>query len=134
MSVTPASAWKRVTEERTLPSGRVVELRAIDPIEVVMSGGNVPGNLSSFIAKAINGQSTALNLEAQDATFMPELAGRVCKAAFSYPRIVDHNPDYEAGEITLADIPFVDKMDVFSWAFSAGGQRNAAISFPAKQP
>lgn len=130
MTVSPASSWKRITEEHTLPSGRVVELRPIDPIEVVMSSGNVPGNLSSFIAKSMSGKAAALNLEAQDAAFMPELAARVCKAAFINPRIVDHEPDYEAGEIELADIPFVDKMDVFSWAFSAGGQRDAAVAFP----
>ncbi len=134
MTVSPASSWKRVSEEHTLPSGRVVELRRIDPIEVVMSGGNVPGSLSGFIAKAMSGKSAALNLQAEDATFMPELAGRICKAAFVYPRIVDDEPDYDAGEIALADIPFVDKMDVFSWAFSAGGQRNAAEAFPQQQP
>ncbi len=122
---TPASQWKRETEIRQLPSGKVAELKKPDIAGLVMSAGdgNVPSGLvQTFLDAMTNGKPANGAVAApkwkptpEDLPALMRFVDTIITAAFANP-VITAEPDYEAGEIALRDLVTEDKLDVFSWA------------------
>lgn len=128
---TPASAWRKVNELITLPSGKVAELKKPNAISMIIEDGSVPDSLIGIVAGNINGrpQTTAApEYNRGDISGILNLAETICRAAFVSPVIVEDGkqPDYDAGEISIEDVDENDRIFVMNWAFSGGAATNAA--------
>lgn len=123
-AITSAAAWREPREKGfvvTLQSGNTARIRPV-ALDIMIQDGSLPDLLSSLAAKALWTETDIAEIGKVDelAIGMAELFGQVCKAAFLNPRVVDLAEGEELGEdeITLADIDFYDKTEVFQLAIS----------------
>lgn len=124
LQATPASQWKRTTETRQLPSGKVAELQKPDIAGLVMSAGdgNVPNGLVQTFLDAMTSGKPANGAESarwkptpEDLPSLMRFVDTIIIAAFANP-VIAAEPDYDAGQIAMSDLATEDKLDVFSWA------------------
>lgn len=118
---TLAKVWRAPREKGyvvTLGSGNVARIRPV-ALDVMIKNGTLPDLLSSIAAKSLwagEGDVEDIGEGGELAVSMAELFGQVCIASFIIPRIVDDTEDLGDDEITLADICFSDKSEVFQLA------------------
>jgi hypothetical protein len=115
--------WGSTAETKTLPSGKLVQVRKPDIVRLVMEGGeDVPTPLRNQVIESMNanGKRKAAGWQpsAEDLALLSRFMDRVVRAAVVQPRIVPHgeSANYEAGEIEIADIDSNDRMWLFSYA------------------
>jgi hypothetical protein len=134
LQVTPASAWEKQTELVELPSGKVAELQRPDMIDMVLRDGSIPDSLASLVVESITtGARTEWKPTTDELPGIANLLDTLCKACFVYPRVVESEPDYDAGEIALKDVKSIDRMWLMSWAMDGGEEASAARNFSGKQ-
>lgn len=132
LTVTPAAGWKRKTEAVQLPSGNVAELKRPNAISLIMEDDNIPDQLTNFVLGRINGTPDGtIGVENRKPVMM--LARLVAQEAFVNPRIVEGEPDYDNGEISISDVDDFDLFAVLEWAVSAGGNFRPGAAAAAKQ-
>lgn len=130
-----AAAFKR-SEELTLPSGLVVEVRRPDIARLVMESkdGSVPAFLTQQVVAGLSGKvqnTKAWDPSTEDLSTMSRFMDMVVKAALVWPVIVQGEPDYDAGQISIADLGQDDRSFLFGWAMP--NENAAAARFRAKQ-
>lgn len=133
-------AWIRPATERVeLPSGNAAMLRKADPAALIMHNAgsdSVPEWLKQQLIDRFNnptGKEKPVTAQITADT-LPQYArfiDLVVRAVMVSPRIVD-TPNYDADEITLADIEQADKLAIFNWAMPRE-ELAAAESFPDKR-
>ncbi len=136
LQVTPASQWKRKAHIVQLPSGMVAELQRPSFVDTIMSDGSLPEGLAQVIFEGFNGGGTSeWKPKPEDLPRLAELIATICRAAFVAPCIVERGvePNYDAGQIALSDIPDFDRKWVMDWVLSGGQAGQAATKFPKKQ-
>ena len=129
MPITNLAAWRAQRQQSiTLPSGLPVTLRKVALADIAASG-KIPDTLA--------GQVDALMSAADDAggtLDVKALAGfggvvdLVVRAALISPPLSD-TPDGE--HLSLSEIPFTDKIEIFSWAQQEVAQ---VAAFPGTEP
>ncbi len=118
---TSAATWRVARRDGfiiTLPSGYVAKLRPV-ALDVLITSGKLPDILTPIAAKTL-----WMEEEISDIANIPEMAkgfadlvNFVLPAAFMEPVVVcDREP--KAGEISIEDIDFADKVAVFNLATS----------------
>ncbi len=125
--LTPLEAWDVQTEIVKLPSGRVVELKRPDLVDLVSGKGDVPDVLADVVLGQM--QSAGRKEFEINRETLPQIMQSlnvIARAVFVFPKLGD-----EAGCIPLSAIPFNDKAWVFAWAL--GAQYEPARSFPVEQ-
>lgn len=132
LTATPAAKWKRTTETVQLPSGNIAELKRPNTISLIMEDDNIPDQLTNFVLGKINGGPDG-TINAENRKPVMQLARLVAKEAFVNPRIVEGEPDYDAGEIAITDVDDFDLFAVLEWAVSAGGSFRSGAAAAAKQ-
>jgi hypothetical protein len=134
LQVTPAAQWKKSILAE-LPSGMVAELRRVSAIQMVMDDGSIPDDLYGYMLQAADGSLNENDIKndpkALKGYFMLQM--KVVKAAFVSPKIVDENPNYDAGEILLDDIEDADLQFVANWAMQGGDEKAALKRFREEQ-
>lgn len=130
-----AAAFKR-TEEVQLPSGLTVEVRKPDISRLVMESkdGSVPAFLQQQVVAGLAGKAETVDdwdPSKEDLATMSRFMDMVVRAALVWPVIVDGNPDYDAGQISLHDLEQADRTFLFGWAMPDSNA--AAGRFRAKQ-
>jgi len=120
LQVTPAVEWQRKTELLQLPSGKVVEVRDVDAVGMLLSSpdGSIPDFITQQLADGLRGKKSksALKVEftPKDFPALIQIANAITRACIVTPRIVDGEPNYEAGEIHLSDINFDDRLFILN--------------------
>ena len=135
LQVTPASAWKRQTEIIRLPSGAVVEVQRPSVVDTIMSDGSLPDGMAKVIFDGFfNSSDSQWQPKAEDMPALAELMAKMCRGAFVNPRIVEAGvePNYDNGEIALADVKDIDRRAILNWVVG-GGEVQAVTPFPEKQ-
>lgn len=120
LNVTPAKQWSR-TVKITLPSGNVAEIRALD-IGAFIRLGRIPDTLTPIIELLWNGDNNALRTDTTDEKMrVIEFLNAICMSSFVNPKVIDGEPDYERGEISLDDLTMEDKQAIMA-LFNAPAQ------------
>lgn len=135
LQVTPASQWRRQTEVKQLPSGLVVELQRPSFVDAIMGDGSLPEGLATVIFEGFfNTGNSEWKPKPEDLPKLAEMISKICRAAFANPRIVEQGqiPDYDNGQIALADVIDADRRWVLEWAISGGQAVPAVTKFPKK--
>jgi hypothetical protein len=131
-----SAAHFRRTEMLTLDSGLEVEVRKPNVERLVMENaetGNVPEALVGQVLRQFDPEADASPYKpsASDLPPMMRFIDLVIRAALVWPKIVDGEPDYEAGEINMADLGKSDRDEIFAWAMPEAAA--AANSFRSEQ-
>jgi len=108
---------RSATEELALPSGLTVKLRRFDLIDLVAEG-QIPETLDALVRKA-----TSEGFGINEARQFAPLVNAVARACLVEPAIGEQSDDEH---ITLTEIPFSDRLEIFQWA---NGAANALQSF-----
>lgn len=129
-----AAAFKR-SEELALPSGLVVEVRKPDISRLVMESkdGSVPAFVVGQIIDQLTGKGATVSdwkPTADDLPVLSRFMDLVVRAALVWPVVVDGQPDYEAGQISIRDFDEQDRAALF--AYGVPGQAAAVARFREK--
>lgn len=130
-----AAAFRR-TEEIQLPSGLSVEVRRPDISRLVMESkdGSVPAFLQQQVIAGLQGKAETVEAwdpSKEDLSTMSRFMDMVVRAALVWPVIVEGEPDYDAGQISINDLEQADRTFLFGWAMPDSNA--AAGRFRAKQ-
>lgn len=131
-----AAAFKR-TQTLTLSSGQEVEVRKPDIARLIMKHqgtANVPQPLTNMVLASIEGkQADTPTFGAADLPALAAFTELVVRAALVWPRIVDTNPNYDAGEILLDDLTAEERAEIQKWAMPEAAVADGAAHFHAEQ-
>lgn len=128
--VTPIQEWQPQVEDVTLPSGKVVQLKRPDMVELINGDGDVPDLLSSLILDLTQNNMGKRQEVTVTKDNLPQIMASmnvICKACFVVPQLWDNNTADET-HIPIKWVAFNDKAFVMAWAL--GGQYEAARAFP----
>lgn len=107
-NVTPAKEWRRTLEVK-LPSGYTAEIRALD-VGAFVRLGRIPDTITPIVEALVKGSENPLAADTLESIMrMAEFLNAVCMASFVNPKVVDREPDYERGEISVDDLTWDDK-------------------------
>lgn len=128
-----AAGFRRETEWKTLPSGKEVELRRPDVADIIMANadkGDIPQPLVNQMLESLNtGQQVEARLtyEAEHLPGLNRFNKLLSRATVVWPVIVPDGvePDYEAGQIEIADLDSTDQGWITRWVM---GRSAAAAS------
>lgn len=116
LRITPAAEWKPQTVLFKLPSGRVVRLRPVE-MDVFLRLARIPDSLTPLVLQRfapITGKTTEDDVSDFDALKNTmEFMNIICEFTVVEPKVIlDREPDYTRGEISIDDIPFDDKQAI----------------------
>ena len=124
--MTDLNAWRQGRQETlTLSCGLTVTVRKVDLLDLAATG-QIPVPLHAAVQQMLAQQQDAGGL---DVTTLPERAAvidLIVAAALIEPRISDEPSE---STITLNELPFVDRISIFSWAHEEAAQ---VATFPGE--
>jgi hypothetical protein len=137
----------RKTSQLTLPSGETVETRKVSMDLLILQDktNSVPRPLRDYALKALNQELTdeerengiQFRFDDETSSSYVNFVNLVTKAVLVWPKVVEANPDYEAGEIEIDDLDFTDRQFIFRHASTKAApepvEEIAADSFRAEQ-
>jgi len=130
---TSASDWAPKTVVKQLPSGKIAELQPVG-LDFFINMDHIPDSLTPTILEMFNPSDNKVfaidtkTIEGIKKT--RDFLDLLCIACFVTPKVVDSNPDYVNGEISVRDISLIDKEAVMEF-FNAPA--TALTSFREKQ-
>lgn len=123
--------------ELTLPSGATVEVQR--PNLVRMAAASADNEIPRFLANLVMADVHHVPDEVKNAPLRKKNLERLSRfmdaviiGCVTWPRIVRSNPDYDSGEITLADLTASDREYLFQWAMPA--DLDAVTTFARNKP
>lgn len=121
-----SAAHFRRTETLVLNSGLEVEVQRPNISTLVMENsdtGNIPEPLVAQVTEGLTeakaGKKKTPSGWTPSRTDLPAIAkymALIIRAALVWPKVVEQNPDYDAGEILLSDLHQTEQEQIFSWA------------------
>jgi hypothetical protein len=130
--VTSVQEWLSATEETTLPSGKVAQLRQLDVLSLVLGDGNIPNFL---LRQMMTTPDKAKNVtaNADDIQKLIPLLNKLTQTMFAEPCIVETEAEAQAGKgICLHHVEFKDKLFLLQHAMGGALAVQNAATFPAK--
>jgi histidinol phosphatase-like PHP family hydrolase len=138
-----AQAWKRKTSDVKFPSGLEAEMTKPDAISFLTQSDEIPDQFFSVMMSG-NQQDAQDMMKQMSPAEMRDYArllshfGEQLMVRHSInPRVVlDHEPDYEAGEISLDDVKAMDMNDkqfLINWGMMGGEATDALTRFLEEQ-
>lgn len=129
--VSPASAWRRMAQEGELyrlpGSGLVMRLKRPGLTALARKVGHIPNPLSREVLRLMSAAEKPAGEDAAVESFQrsAQAYGEAFALCAVEPKVIlDREPNYEAGEISINDVPDQDLVWVY-WTFLEG---DAAIS------
>lgn len=103
---TSKDKWIKI-HELTLPSGNVAELKRVALVDLIVSGG-IPDSLSARAVEMAS-QTRVQQLSAAELKEYEGVVNQVVAAAMVEPHV-------GPGGLNIADIDFIDRVQIFNWA------------------
>jgi hypothetical protein len=137
-----AQAWKRKTETVEFPSGASAVMTRPDALSLLAESNDIPDTFFKAIQESQStGKAPTENLSpAEMREFfktMTFFAEQLAVKHFVSPVIVfDHEPDYEANEISIEDVKAMDMLDkqfLMGWSMFGGSAVDALSRFRQQQ-
>lgn len=126
LRVTTPSEWKahravaRQGNLLTLPSGLVVRVRYVSPLDVLMND-QVPDSLTPIVMALIDGKGQAEGTSIRDLLMAQDTLGRImATSAIVEPRVVEGEPGED--EISIEDVDYDDRVFLLSLLGVAAAQ------------
>lgn len=123
--------------ELTLPSGATVEVQRPNLVRMAAASADneIPRFLTSLVMAEVHNlpdEVTHAPLRKKHLERLSRFMDAVIIGCVLWPRIVRSNPDYDNGEIMLADLTASDREYLFTWAMPA--DLDAVTAFVRNKP
>lgn len=114
-SPTPPGEW-RPTLLYHFRSGHTALLQPVG-LDLFIRVGRVPNSLESIVVDMFKsvGERRFDIASLQDIRDIVQFLDQLCIAVFVAPKVVEGKADYEAGQISVDDIPYMDKEEVLDF-------------------
>ncbi len=135
LEITPISAWLEDYELVEMPSGKVVGLRQVDVLSIITADGQIPNVLLPIIQGNMTPQEAGqIEMSFEDLKPLNQLLGRLTRACFVEPAIVEDMEDVKRGDGILVDmVPYNDKISLIAWNLGGQARVDAAQTFLEQQ-